>query len=141
MSPFAYYSPMLVGVVLIFSMSGAIRESYPTYSDAAWYAMLTYLALRTAVHCQFIMIGLQGVYAQVLPVPMGKSIRGGAAVAAGSLILISALGFAAWALLISEWMVIGATIAAIIATGSGLGAAVVYVWNIPAAVRDFADER
>lgn len=141
MGPFAYYSPLLIGILLVLSMSGTIRESFPTYSDGAWYPMLAAFAIGAGVLCQAIMIGLQGVYAQVLPVPVGKSIRGGAAVAAGAMILISALSFAAWALLFSEWMILGAGIAVLIAIASLVGAGLVYIWNLPAAVRDFADER
>lgn len=141
MGPFAYYSPLIVGIVFILSMGGSIRESFPTYSDGAWYVVLSLIALTTAVLFQFIMIGLQGVYAQVLPVPVGKSIRGGAAVAGGGLILAATLATMSMALLASESMSTGATVAGLIAAAAALGAAVTYIWNIPAAVRDFADER
>ena len=77
----------------------------------------------------------------MLPVPWGRSIRGGGAVLAGSLLLVwFALGLVC-ALLRAEGLGTAALVVGALALASLVGAVMVYVWHLPAAVRDFGPER
>jgi predicted membrane channel-forming protein YqfA (hemolysin III family) len=92
----------------------------------------------TGVILQLGMIGLQGVFAGVLPVPLGRSIRGRVATAVGYLLL-------SWFVLgcigIPIGLLSGSPIAfVVLAVSSGislLAAVLMYVLQIPTAVHDF----
>lgn len=141
MGPFAYYSPFILGCIFALVMGDSLHDTFPTVTGLAWHGLRAASALVTGLLFQFILFGLQGVYAQVLPVPFGRSIRGGAAVATGGLSLLCAISFVATALLLSEGMLIGFLIAIIVGVASIIVAGLIYVWNLPAALRDFADDR
>jgi hypothetical protein len=87
------------------------------------------------------MIGVQGVFAGVVPVFGGRSIRGTSASVIGMLILVwQGLGVMAalWMLFappnILFWVIN-------VAAGAGMIAAlIIYVWCLPTAARDFADD-
>ena len=141
MGRWTYYSPLWLGVLLVLALNDSLRASMPAWEP--WLAWLVVVAAAVVVglQCQVFLIGAQGAFAQVLPVPWGKSIRGGAAVLAGWL-LIAWVGLLAVTVLVGSQDVTTAVIVLGVASLAALGGALaVYVWNIPAAVADFGDER
>jgi hypothetical protein len=144
MGRWSYYSPILLGVALALSLAlslhGSIEGYFPALPGWARWPFFVGIALGVGLLCQLVLIGLQGAFAQVLPVPIGRSIRGGGAVLAGVLLLLAVgLGLAAGLLLLEQ---VGGS-ALVLAAFAGLAAAaavVTYVWNLPAAGRDFGQE-
>jgi len=87
------------------------------------------------------MVGAQGAFAQVLPVPGGKSIRGGTAALGGWMLI-------GWFALSNVTVVLafgGMTAAAYVVGAIALGVLGVvlgtYIWGLPAAVADFGEEQ
>ena len=115
-------------------------------SDGMRLAMIAYYLLAAglwAVSFQLLMIGFQGVFAGVVPVYRGRSIRGTRAVVIGLLILISAI--APWAMYLFMVVfkirsVVFVLVVSIISIVSFIGFIGTYLWCIPNAVRDFVDE-
>ncbi|MBI5863139.1 MAG: hypothetical protein HZB38_01235 [Planctomycetes bacterium] len=140
MGPWTYYSPFAVGVLLVLALSGTLRASVPHLSDAAAYSYIAAIALGGGIVAQLLMLGIQGARAQVLPVPVGRSIRGRPAVTAGYLILNSALLSIVAFLLGNESLTTASWVLAILAAGSALGAVLIYIWSWPVAAPDFRDE-
>jgi len=147
MSKLTYYFPFLIGLVL-----GPIvtyfrtAEWWAASSDGWRLAMAPYLLLAAglwAVSLQLLMIGLQGVFAGVVPVYRGRSIRGTQAVVIGLLILIweiAPLVGGLFILVFKIWSVAliwSLVIVSIVGLAGFIGT---YLWCLPNAVRDFVDE-
>lgn len=136
-----YYSPFGLGVIITLLMHGDIVKlgQVATLPPAAQWAVVVLISLIVAVHMQLLMIGAQGAFGQVLPAPIGRSIRGRGAVLAGVL-MIAYVGVGAAALLIrsDEFALVSNML--LIAAGAGIAAAIVtYVWCWPVAAHDFDD--
>jgi hypothetical protein len=141
MGPWVYYSPLMVGMLFVLALSGSLRAAWPTLSTGAFSTFLIALAIAGGIVAQLLMVGLQGVRAQVLPVPFGRSIRGRSAVSAGYLILLTKILLIVALLLASESLTTAAWILLILGCGSGIGAILIYIWSLPVATPDFRDER
>ena len=112
-----------------------------SYQPSTEWAIVAGLALAVGIQCQLLMVGAQGISAQVLPVPIGRSIRGPAAVRAGWL-LVAWVGFSAAAALYGwEQGTLVFRILGGIAIAALLICAIIYIWNIPAAQDDFSEPR
>ena len=141
MGRWTYYCPLWLGTLLAGALVATYREQLPPMRTGVLVAAVICGCVACGVLCQLLLIGAQGLFAQVLPVPGGRSIRGrGAVVGGGFVFLWSAAGLVAALLriegLTTAWVVPG------VASLAGLvGAAVTYAWCWPMAVRDFADER
>ena len=86
------------------------------------------------------MVGAQGAFAQVLPAPGGRSIRGRIAVVSGGLILATLLLALIAAVLFKDKTEDLRTVARVIgagAMGTAVSALIAYFWGMPAAVADF----
>jgi hypothetical protein len=137
MGRWTYYSPALVGLLLVLGMQDAIRQDLATWLPAQQWTVIIVGALLFGLQCQVLMVGAQGAFAQVLPAPGGRSIRGGYAVAGGWLLMLWFLLSLIAALMAYEsvntaaW---GVGLAAVVALAT---AGVVYFWAWPTAVEDF----
>ncbi|MEW6250236.1 MAG: hypothetical protein AB1716_06295 [Planctomycetota bacterium] len=138
MGPWTYYSPLALGALLVLALNDALRESLAWLTPWQQWTAVAAVAVGVGLQFQVLLFGAQGAFAQVLPVPWGRSIRGGAAVLAGWLILLaSALGWVS-GLLVSEEAVTAGVVVGVLGA-IALGAAVItYVWSLPAALPDFS---
>lgn len=141
MGPWVYFSPLLVGAALMLALLDTFRAKAPAMPGWMMYLYLPSLVIAAGIVAQLLLIGMQGVRAQVLPVPFGKSIRGSAAAWNGYLILGSALLGVIAFLLGSESVTTAAWIVAVFSIGMAIGAVLLYVWSLPAAMPDFRDEK
>ncbi|MBL8880683.1 MAG: hypothetical protein JNG88_16340 [Phycisphaerales bacterium] len=137
MNAWTYYSPMWGGAlaagVVYYNILGTVP---PGWRVLGWLACLV-----VALICQMLMIGAQGAFGQVLPVIGGKSIRGSGAILCGTL-LLAGTGLALVGLVLTyEAVTLGGRAVFILGGASLTAALAAYFWNIPAAVRDFADEK
>lgn len=140
MSRWTYYSPLWLGTLLVLALNESLRAAMARPDWQEWLIVVA-VAVVTGVQCQVLMTGAQGAFAQVLPVPWGKSIRGGAAALAGWL-LIAWFGLSAVTVLLGfEQVTTAAIVLGILSLAALAGALAVYVWNIPAAVADFGDKQ
>lgn len=137
MGAWAYYSPLMLGALLVVAMNEPLRESLPVMSEAAQWGWVSVVAVLVAIQSQVLMFGAQGVFAQVLPVPRGRSVRGRGAVLAGGL-LIAWVGLSGVAVLLGvEEVSTGARVLGVSSVLALGGAVLVYVWELPTAVADF----
>ncbi len=141
MGPWTYYSPLWLGMLLAFVSHDTIRQRL-TEPDAwtAW-AVVAGVGAVLGLAGQVLLIGVQGVFAQVLPVPGGRSIRGRGAVGGGFLLIVFVAFTGVAALLWSEELAMASWILAGIGLLAGAGAVLTYIWCWPVAVRDFARSR
>jgi hypothetical protein len=139
MGRWTYYSPLAVGILLVLALNDTIRGAL-TLPDWQEWLIVAAVAVAAGVQCQVLMIGAQGAFAQVLPVPWGKSIRGGAAVLAGWLLIAWFVLSAVTALLSLESVTTAALVVGGLSLAALVGAGLTYVWSIPAAVADFGDK-
>lgn len=137
MNAWTYYSPLWGGAIAAGVVYYNILETVPpTWRYAGWAGCIV-----AALICQLLMIGAQGAFGQVVPVIGGRSIRGSGALLCGSLILAGTGLLLIGGLLTYETVTLGGRFV-MVAGGAGLVTALgTYFWNIPAAVRDFADEK
>jgi hypothetical protein len=139
--PWTYYSPLWLGAVLVLALNDALRSSLPPMEPWVRWLVVAAVAVLVGLQSQVLMVGAQGAFAQVLPVPRGRSIRGGAA-AAGGWLLVAWVGLSAVTVLLGYEAVTQAAIVLGVLSLAALGGALlIYVWNIPAAVADFGQER
>lgn len=126
--------PFWGGLLLagLFAVSGYHQDSGMAYLGPAIGYVLLF-----AVGCQLAMFGAQGVSAQVLPVPFGKSIRGRGAATTGMLLLAAVSAGVATAMLALQSVDAVATGVGIAAGALLLAAGVAYFWCMPTAVADF----
>jgi len=138
MGRFAYYSPLWLGALLVVLLNDTLRAALPpTWSETLRWLVVVGAALAAGVQSQVLMFGLQGAFAQVLPVPIGRSIRGGGAAVTGWLLV-------SWVVLSGVTVLLAAEAVPQAAIGLGMlslltlaGAIAIYVWNLPTAVADF----
>lgn len=140
MGRFTYYSPFGLGFALILILHGWVRESCPPVLVAWPWLYVGLVALGIGLLCQLVMIGVQGAFAQVLPAPGGRSIRGGAARLAGGLLIGCGVTALIGALLRSEGLAAAPWVLLGLSPIQAAGAILVYIWSWPAALRDFADK-
>lgn len=138
MGRWTYYSPLWLGALLVLALNEAVRAT-TTLPDWQEWLIVVGLAIVTGLQCQVLMIGAQGAFAQVLPVPWGKSIRGGGAALAGWLLMAWFVLSAVTGLLSFEQVTMAALVLGALSLAALAGALVIYVWNIPAALSDFGD--
>jgi hypothetical protein len=131
MTRFAYYSPFWIGALIWLGILTAQGDS--VFGDP----LLLGSVLAAGLTCQLVMIGVQGAFAQVLPVPVGKSIRGRGAVVTGSLILAASVAFATSGLIAMDEVTRAAVVIGVIGAALALCALGAYIWCLPAAARDF----
>jgi len=136
MGPWSYYSPLWLAALVVLALNDSIRSAMARPDWQEW-LVVAGSALAAAVQAQLAMFGAQGVFAQVLPVPIGKSIRGGPAVLSGALLLGWVLLSCAAILLGYEEVGLPARIVGAAALAGLAGALVVYIWALPTAVADF----
>lgn len=141
MGRWTYYAPLWLGILVILSLNDAIRRSLSTLEPWQQWVIVFCGAIAGGLHCQLLMLGSQGAFAQVLPVPGGRSIRGTPAVAAGWLLIAWFVLGIATLLLLLEGVSSAALVAAALSGAALLAAAAIYAWNLPAAVVDFGAER
>lgn len=140
MNRWTYYMPLMAGIVLVCLLNNIVRELLPVAQPWLQWTVVAGVAIAAGLLGQAVLIGSQGVFAQVLPVPGGRSIRGGGAQAAGWLLLSGLLLLCATAVLWHEMIVVAAIGVGILATIGLIAAGLIYLWNLPAAIRDFAED-
>jgi hypothetical protein len=135
-----YYSPFLIGIALTFLQSDSIFRQLDLWAalptELRWAAVAA-LSLLAGAACQLLMAGAQGAFAQVLPVPFGRSLRGRPAVVSGAG-LLTGVGLLGAAVLLQspEFPALRNGLAGL-GGASLLIALGAYLWGLPAAVRDF----
>jgi len=135
-----YYSPLAIGALLVLALNEPLRAALPPMTAAQTWLVVAGIAVIAALQCQVLMMGAQGAFAQVWPVPWGRSIRGRAA-AAGGWLLMGWVGLSAVsALLATESLFIGAQLVGSASVVALAAAVLIYIWNIPAAVPDFGSD-
>lgn len=138
MGRWTYYSPVLAGILLVAALNESIRGAVGHWNEQAQWWLVVALAAAAAVQCQTLMVGAQGAFAQVLPVPGGKSIRGAVAMLGGVLLIVwVGLGSVA-ALLATEGLWAAVYVLVGLAGLALVGVVAVYLWEYPAAQRDFS---
>lgn len=137
MSRWTYYCPLWLGAIIAAAVGYSALGQLPPM--ATWLLYVLYVAgcLLTGVQCQLAMIGAQGLFAQVLPVPHGRSIRGGAAMLGGTFLLGWVALSVVTALLWTEKLPVAPLVLAVVSVLCLAGAVITYVWCWPVAVRDF----
>lgn len=140
MGRFTYYSPALIGAAITATFAKTLTDSAPAmFRDMPW-LWVTIYAVVVGILFQILMVASQGVFAQVLPVPGGRSIRGRAAVAGGTLLDLGIGALAVAAFLHGEGLRLAAMILAIVSGAALIAFGGLYFWSMPLAVRDFADD-
>jgi hypothetical protein len=137
MGPWTYYSPLWLGAIIAGVVGYSALDQFP--SMPVWLLWLVFVVgcVLVGVQCQLVLIGAQGIFAQVLPVPRGRSIRGRGAAVGGSF-LIGWVVFSVVAVLFrSEEMRAAPLALGVVALLCLAGAVITYVWCWPLAVRDF----
>ena len=136
MSRTGYFAPGLIG-----AMGGLIYAVFGGGDHSAMDRLLLGCGLvpLLGVGCQLVMLAAQGMFAGVLPVPFGKSVRGTKCVVIGLLIVAGmASGLVAYLL-----TGVGVGSATLLLGGASLacGLAVIglYVWLLPTAVADYVE--
>ncbi len=140
MTAWTYYSPLWLGVLLVLAANEMLRGALPRLDPWLQWLVVGVTAANAGLAFQALMIGAQGAFAQVLPVPRGRSIRGGAAVLAGWLIIAGVVLGGVSALLGFEEVSTAAVVIGVLSLAAWAGAVIVYIWSLPAAVRDFSGE-
>ena len=141
MTRFGYYSPLWIGMGITGLLLWNSPELHARFAQPAtyWTAYLVACALGGML-CQMLMIGAQGAFARVLPVPGGKSIRGTTAIVGGGSALAAVFCLVVAGFLYaerSEGLLVAAYAFAIGAAAALVTAAIAYFWGLPAAVADF----
>ncbi len=144
-----YYSPGLVGLLI------GLILGYETAAKAGLSPFWTYalvplcVAIDLGLSCQLGMIGFQGLFAGVLPVPIGKSLRGTMCRAIGFLILLGLLTRTGLSLALSRFSVfalihelgVSGILAGVLVTlGCLLLALLLYLFSLPSAAADFPND-
>jgi len=132
-----YYSPLGLGIVLTLLLHDTIRAHAPAMPVWAEWPFVVAVALGVGLLCQLMLIGAQGAFAQALPVPVGRSIRGRGAAVAGCLIIATVVLASVAGLLLSGELRTAAPVVGLLGLISAAGAVITYVWCWPTAVRDF----
>ena len=146
MTKLHYYSPgiagLLIGLIVGYETSASL--GLPRFMTYALVPLLT--AIDLGLTCQLGVLGFQGLFAGVLPVPIGKTLRGTMCHLIGFLIVLGLLTRVGLSLAGSQFGVftliseLGAGVVlvwALIGLGCLLLALLLYVFSIPSAVADF----
>lgn len=141
MNRWTYYSPIFLGAAFAVLAKDLYDDQLPLAGDWRYWTALSAVAVAFGLIGQAAMIGIQGAFAQVLPVPGGRSIRGRGAVVAGGLLLLSVGGSVVTGLLSWEALVLPVWVAGIVSTAALVAALITYAWCWPAAQHDFAGGR
>ncbi len=138
MGRWTYYSPFVLGVAFALLSKDLFDEQAPT--DPAWryWLVIGVASVMVGLFAQLGMLGVQGAFARVLPVPGGRSVRGSGPVVVGWMLLASLAAAGVSALLIWDGLWLAATWSGGAAVAALLVALVAYVWCWPAAEADFA---
>lgn len=140
MGRWTYYAPLWLGTLLAAAFYLANLGKLPPRPVATHVLSVVIGAPLLGIILQLATVGLQGAFAQVLPVPWGRSIRGRAAVI-GGVLLLSAIVLGVLAVFFRfNGLGVVAMIVGSVGAASLIGAVWTYFWSVPAAVRDF-DER
>ncbi len=139
MGRWTYYSPFFLGLLLVAALSDSLiaLEDVQNLAPAMRWTVITGVALLAGLALQTAMVGAQGAFAQVLPVPGGRSIRGGGAQAAGTLLLLAAALGIVGGLIRSPESSLPSNVVWGLAGAALISSAIVYFWCWPTAVRDF----
>ena len=131
MGAWTYYSPLWLGTIIA-GVVGYNRLHQLT-------VLFVVGCVLVGVQCQLVMIGAQGIFARVLPVPGGRSIRGRSAAVGGTCLLgWAAFGIVA-VLLHLEEVRVAPLVLATLSLGCLAGVLITYAWCWPFAARDFDD--
>lgn len=139
MGRWTYYSPLLLGFVFILLLNDSLREQQwmlPLTPLRQWLAVLG-LAVGFGLLVQLVMVGAQGAFAQVLPVPGGRSFRGRPAVLGGASLVAAVAATIVAAFLYNEGLRSAAWTLGVVAAVAYLLVCLVYFWSMPIAVHDF----
>ncbi|MCG3127038.1 MAG: hypothetical protein CHACPFDD_01895 [Phycisphaerae bacterium] len=134
MSRWSYYAPLCLGCLLA---AIVLAEAYKHDEFVPRVRMTLLGAAAAGLALQLLFIGAQGAAARVLPVPGGRSIRGGAAVLAGSMIIVSLVLLAAALMTYLSGFETPALVTGVASAACALTALGTYLWSLPAAARDF----
>jgi hypothetical protein len=151
MGALTYYSPLWLGILAVLALNEPLRADFASHAAWVQWTGVAAGAVVFGLMCQVAMIGAQGIAAQVVPVPWGKSIRGRAATLVGWCLLVW-FGFTVIMLLLVRERTKGSlllgenlggaialtAILALLALAVGI---VAYIWSLPAAVADFGTDR
>ncbi|MBU0638118.1 MAG: hypothetical protein KKB50_04575 [Planctomycetes bacterium] len=137
MGPWTYFAPFWLGTLVAAALYGSSYEQLPPLSKAGYVLAGGLGCPVLGVICQVVMVATQGAFAQVLPVPWGRTIRGGGAVFTGALLLVGVLLGVVAGLLWMEELFTATMVIGVIGVLAVAAAVLGYIWNIPAAVRDF----
>lgn len=134
MSRTGYFSPGIVGALvgLVYAVLGG-----GDYSAVERLVRGSYLVPLLFVVCQLLMIAGQGVFAVVLPVPFGKSLRGAKCLAIGVLIVVGMVSGMVTYLLSRVQVGTTELVLGGVSLACWLVAIGLYVWSLPTAVADF----
>lgn len=139
MGIWTYYSPLGIGFLIVLALHDTIGANAPTEWPLWTHGPLTLvIGVITGLLCQLLMFGAQGAFAQVLPVPFGRSIRGRGAVLGGMLTIAAVALAAIAALLHLQEMSAPAFVTSMLCLAAAIAALVTYGWCWPVAVRDFS---
>ncbi|MFH0983691.1 MAG: hypothetical protein V2A79_19425 [Planctomycetota bacterium] len=137
MSRAGYFSPGIMG-----ALAGLVYAAFGRGGTSALDRWLTgcYLVPLLFVVGQLLMLAAQGVFAGVLPVPPGKSIRGTKCVVIGLLIVAGLASGLVTYLLVRVAVGPAAEVLGGLSLACWLTALGVYVWSLPTAVADFLEQ-
>lgn len=141
MGPLAYYAPLWLGTLLTAALVAVSHSELAELAPLHRALWLLVYPVATGLWAQTAMIGAQGVFAQVLPAPGGRSIRGPSAVLAGAFTLVFVSALPAAVFLSVQGQHTPAFWAQCVSGGALVVAGISYFWAWPTADRDFASER
>jgi hypothetical protein len=139
--PWVYYAPLWLGSLLAAGLYLGNLGQLPAWPVWVHVIVVVFGAPLVGLVLQVALVGAQGAFGQVLPVPRGRSIRGGGAIFAGGLLLAWFAFTLVCVLLCVEQLLVAAFVVGVLAVVSLAAAGIVYAWNLPTAVRDFGEER
>ena len=132
-----YYSPLGIGFVLTLVLQESVWANATNLPEGAHWPFVVGVGIVVGLLCQLLLVGAQGAFAQVLPVPIGRSIRGRGAVVGGVLIIATIVLGAIAGLLHSEELGRPVMVISGLGLAAAVGALVTYLWCWPTAIRDF----
>jgi len=133
MSRMGYFSPGILGVLvgLVYALFGG------DYSMSERLTLGCYLVPLLLIIGQLAMVAAQGMFAGVLPVPPGKSMRGTKCLIIGLLIVVGGVSGLVVYLLSHAEGGLAAKVFGGVSLACWLTAIGLYVWSLPTAVADF----
>jgi len=141
MGPWTYYAPFWLGSILVGVAGYSHLDQYPQFEPWLRWTLFVVGCLLAGVQFQLVMIGTQGIFAQVLPAPGGRSIRGRGAAIGGALLILWFVAGAVGGVLKSKDLETAPLILGGIALAGLIGALMTYIWCWPIAARDFDKQR